>query len=185
MSVTIPAENLLAALHRLQERQTSAGSSRRNLVQTVIAQVEGLIHSGVGQCDVSSMREFLERYGKAEQAFLESVQQQLPAIVEGIAQLKAGAVNGNLPHERYQSLIEQVAHLWSAAQQVSASQAMTFFMGLHSFLTMASERRIDIAAKKYDAVEARLREVVEIIQAWVENGRTERSEIGAVLPNQA
>jgi chemotaxis protein histidine kinase CheA len=183
--VTIPAENLLAALQRLQERQAGAGSSRRNLVQTVIAQVEGLIRSGVGQCDVSSMRDFLERYGRAEQAFLESVQQQLPAIVEGIAQLKAGAVNGNLPHERYQPLIEAVAHLWSAAQQVSASQAMTFFMGLHSFLTMALERRIDIAAKKYDAVEARLREVVEIIQAWVENGRTERSEIDAVLPNPA
>lgn len=181
--VTISAEDLLAALRRLQQRQAGAGSSRRNLVQTVIAQVEGLMHSGVGQCDVASMRDFLERHGEAEQAFLDSVQQQLPAVAERIAQLKAGAANGNLPHERYQPLVEQVAQLWSAAQQVNASQAMTFFMGLHSFLTVTLERRIDIAAKKYDAVEARLRGVMEIIRDWVESGRTERTEIGAVLPN--
>lgn len=181
--VTISAEDLLAALRRLQERQAGAGSTRRNLVQVVIAQVEGLMHSGVGHCDVSPVRDFLDRHGEAEQAFLASVQQRLPAISEGIAQLKVGAANGNLPHERYQSLIEQVAQLWSAAQQVNAAHAMTFFMGLHSFLTVASGRRIDIAVKKFHAVEARLREVVEAIQSWVDSGRTERAEIAAVLPN--
>jgi chemotaxis protein histidine kinase CheA len=183
LSITIPTSDLLAALHGLQQRQAEAGSSHRNLVQTVIVQVEGLINSGVGQCDVTSMREFLDRLATGEEGFLQVVQQQLPSLTDELEQLKNGVAGPGRSSEQLQTVVEQVAQLWSAAQQVNASQAMTFFMGLHSFLTVVMQQRVVVAAKKYEAVESRLFESMKTIQGWVETGRAERTAIGSVLPN--
>ena len=180
--VTIPTNNLLAALRELQQRQAGASSVHRNLVQTVIAQVEGLINSGVGQCDVTSMREFLDRFSKGEEEVLRLVQLLIPRLADELGLLKAGGGGPGQSTERIEAVVEQVAHLWSAAQQVNASQAMTFFMGLHSFLTIVLQKRVVVAAKKYEVVETRLRDILKTIQEWVETGRAERMAIGSMLP---
>ncbi len=183
LSVTIPSNALLAALHELQQRQTNVGSSHRNLVQTVIAQIEGMINNGVGQCDVTSMREFLDRSAGGEEAFLQAMQQQLPGVMEELVRLKSGMDAPAPSPDRLLSVVEQVAQLWSAAQQVNASQAMTFFMGLHSFLSVVLQQRVVVAAKKYEAVESRLREIIRTVQSWVDSGRAERAAIGSLLPS--
>lgn len=183
LPVTIPTSDLLAALHGLQQREANAGSSHRNFVQTVIAQVEGLINSGVGQCDVTSIREFLDRLAAREEEFLQVVQQQLPSLTDELGRLKNGVEAPEQSPERLQTVVEQVAQLWSAAQQVNASQAMAFFMGLHSFLTVVMQQRVVVAAKKYEAVESRLCEIMKTIQGWAEIGRAERMTICSVLPH--
>lgn len=182
--VTIPTSSFLEGLQSLQQRQAEAGAGtfHRNLIQTVIAQVEGLIASGVEQCDVSSMREFLERSAEGEEEFLRLVQQELPRLGDELGRLKAGAAAPGAADERLAAAVEQVAHLWSAAQQVNASHAMTFFMGLHSFLTVVLQQRVVVGGKKYESVEARLRDLVKSIQGWVETGRAERIAIGGMLP---
>jgi hypothetical protein len=73
--------------------------------------------------------------------------------------------------------------LWSAAQQVNASQVTTFFMGLHSFISIIMQRRVVVAAKKYEKVQSRVSEIMTSVQGWVETGRAERTAIGDVLPN--
>jgi hypothetical protein len=59
---------------------------------------------------------------------------------------------------------------------------MTFFMGLHSFLTVIMQQRVVVAGKQYEAVESRLREIVKIVRGWVEAGREERTAVGSLLP---
>lgn len=183
LPVTIPASDLLAALRGLRQRETNAGSSCRNLVQTVIAQIEGLTNSGVGQCEVNSLREFLDRLAAGEEGFLRAVQQQLPGLTDQLGRLKNGVEAPERSPKRLQAVVEQVAELLSAARQANASQAMTFFTGLHSFLTVAMQQRVIIAATKYEAVESRLRETVKLIQSWAESGRAERMAISSVLPH--
>lgn len=185
LPVTIPSSELLEALHGLQQRQASTGSSHRNLVQTVMAQIQGLMNSGVAQCDVTSMREFLNRLAEAEEAFYVAIQQQLPRVTEGLALLKNELQSSSKSPERLQAVLEQVAQLWTAAQQVNASHAMTFFMGLHSFLTVVMQQRVVIATRKYEAVESRLEAMMGMIQAWVDAGRAERAAIGSLLPSQS
>lgn len=183
LPVTIMTRDLLAALRGLQEREVKSGPFHRNLVQALIAQVEGLINSSVGQCDVMSLRKFLDRLAAGEEAFLQVLQQELPSLSDELGRLKNGVESSGQSPDRLQALVERVAQLWSAAQQVNASQAVAFFMGLHSFLTVVIQQRVVVAAKKYEAVEARLREINRTIQGWVETGRAERSAIGSVLPN--
>jgi len=182
--LTIPTSDLLTALQQLQHRQSAPDAASRNLIQTVIAQIHGLLNNGVAQCDVTSMRAFLDRLAEADDAFCAAVQRQLPQVTEGIVRLKQ---EGDRPEssDHLRALQEQVTQLWTVAQQVNASHAMTFLMGLHSFLGIVAQRRVTIAAKKYDAVEARLRSLTLTIQGWAENGRAERAAIGGLLPGQA
>ena len=181
LSATMPSHALLAALQELQQRQATVGVSHRSLVQTMVAQLEGMINNGVGQCDVTSMRDFLARSAGGEEEFLQTLQQQLPGVMDELARLRSGADVLVSSPEGLQSVVEQAAQLWSAAQQVNAPQAMTFFMGLHSFLSVVLQQRAVVAAKKYEAVESRLREIMRTVHAWVDTGRAERAAISSLL----
>jgi chemotaxis protein histidine kinase CheA len=183
--ITIPSHELLAALYELQGRHAVQAPTVRSLVHIVIAQVQGLIQNGVTQCDVTSMRQFLDRLADSEGAFYAVVQQQVPTVAAGLVQLKPDADALARCPERVQAVLEQVSQLWTAAQQVNASHAMTFFMGLHSFLTVALQGRVVITTQKYDAVESRLRIMVNAIHTWVDAGHAERVAIGRLLPQQS
>jgi hypothetical protein len=172
---------LLAALRELEHAQTDGRASHRNLIRTVIAQIEGLVGSGVAQCDVTSMREFLDRVAAGEEAFHTVATQQLPSVTEALGRLKTEGRDTS--SERVQIVLDQVAQLWTAAQQVNASQAMTFFMGLHSFLSVVTQRRLVVAARRYDAIESRLRAMTGLIQVWVDTGREERTAVCSLLPS--
>ena len=181
--MTVSCADVLMLLQRLQQQQVGAVVSSRNLVQAVIAQVEGLIKSGVGQCDVSSLRQFLERVAEDEDAFLRAVRQQFPVVTDGIRWLKTAHESGRQSVDHVQSLVDQVAQLSSAAQQVNAAPALTFLKGLHSFLTVVMQQRVVVAAQRFDSVETRLCSMMETVQDWVEIGREERAAIGSALPS--
>lgn len=180
---TISASDLLAALQGLLSRQTGATDMARNITRTVIAQIEGLIQTGVTECDAHSLRSFLIRVADAEQIFLDAVQQQGPMVVEGVAQMSRGLRESDrMSPGEGQALVDQVNALWAASQQVNALQAMTFFMGLQSFLTIVTHRRVLPEARQFELVERRLRGILGHVQEWVEAGRKEREAIDALLP---
>jgi chemotaxis protein histidine kinase CheA len=183
LPTTIPVNDLLAVLHQHHARQPKSGALQRNVIQTVIAQMEGLKRNGVGECDVASMHESLTQAGAAEDKFLQMVRQRIPAVIDELGRLKNGASATGSSPERLKAVVEQVAQLRSTAQEVNAPQAMVFFKGLHSFLMLIQQRRVVVASKRYEAVEARLSESAKAIQNWVETGRAERSAIGGLLPN--
>ena len=182
-AVTIPASELLALLQRFKDQRPPSGVCIRNLLHTVMAQVEGLKQNGIEQCNVTSLREFLERWSEGEEGFLDTVKAQVPSIADELAHLQSGMDSPSTSSQQLGAAVEQAAQLCSAAQQVNASETMMFFKGLHSFLTMVKQQRVVVAAPKYAAVQARLAECVQALQAWVEAGRTERSAIGGILPN--
>ncbi len=181
--VTIPVTKLLASLKELNDQRFSSGVCSRNLLHTVMAQVEGLKQNGIEQCNVTSLREFLERWSEGEEGFLDAVKAQVPTIAHELACLQRGMETPRSSSQSLGAAVEQAAQLWSAAQQVTASETMAFFMGLHSFLVTVMQHRVVFAAQKYAAVQARLAERVRALQVWVEAGRAERSAICGILPN--
>ena len=182
LPVTMAPGELLTILHRFRDQQAQLDNYPRKLLETVIAQVEGVKKNGGERCNVTSLKEFLARWSHGEEVFLESVQKQIPAVTAEINRLKSGAGGGGHLSEQMQTIVEQVAQLWSAAQQVNAAQMMAFCMGLHSFLTLVMQGRVVVAVDKYTAVESRLIDNVTALQNWVEAGRMERSAISSILP---
>ncbi len=180
--VTMPADELLAALQRLDQEPARPTSLSRRLVGTVITQIQSLLANGVAQCDVKSLREFLGRQAEEDEAFWVVVQEQVPRVTDGIARLKRDRALPERTPGEVQALQELVGSLWTAAQQVNAGQAMTFFMGLHSVLAVALQRRVTIAEARYAAIESRLGSLMEHIQSWMDAGRAERAAVGKLLP---
>ena len=174
----IGTQELLARLRAIPEQSLAPGTSSRNLVQTVMAQTEGLMNRGMEQCNLASIQEFLDRLEEAERGFLDLVRQD----VLHLSTLFQALQNGGAASAQLQNAVERVAQLWSAAQQVNASHAMTFFMGLHSFLTLVMEHRIGVGTHRYEAVHSRLVQTVNSLEEWVQGGRTERAAIQEALP---
>lgn len=179
----VATNELLMLLRGLQDQRTSSGTFHRNVVQTMMAQVEGLMGRGVEQWNVASIQEFLDRSAEGDQGFLQVVQQELPHLTAALQTLKHEGVVPSPPSSDLQNVAERCAQLWSAAQQVNASHAMMFFMGLHGFLTVVMQHRMVVSAKNYDAIQSRLTQNMKGIEEWVESGRTERMAIQGALPH--
>jgi chemotaxis protein histidine kinase CheA len=182
-AVTLPAQEFLAALHNLQVRLAGTATMPCHVTKTIIAQIDGMTRNGVTHCDATSLRDVLERGAQAEHVFTQAVQQLGPLVADGVRKLASVSV------EEWQSssgewkvMVDRVGELWSASQQVNAVEAMTFFTGLQSFLTLVLAQRVVPAAPQFDKVEARLRGMPAIIQEWAEAGRRERGAIEALLP---
>jgi chemotaxis protein histidine kinase CheA len=187
VSVDAPAaigtKELLALLRGLYDQGPATRTFSRNLVQTMVAQTEGLLQRGVEQCNLLSIQEFLDRLAEGEQGFLELARQEVPHLSTTLQALRNGSASSDLPSSHLQTVVERVAQLWSAAQQVNASHTMTFFMGLHSFLTTVMERRVTVDAKRYEAVQSRLAQSVNSLDEWAQCGQAERAAIQRVLPS--
>lgn len=179
----IATKEFLMLLRELQDQRMASDTFPRNLVQTMMAQAEGLMGRGVEQCNVASIQEFLDRSAEGDQGFLQVVRQELPHLTAVLQTLKNGRVVPSPPSSELQNAVERVTQLWSAAQQVNASHAMVFFMGLHSFLTIVTQHRVMVGANNYDAIQSRLDQSVKGIEEWAESGRIERLAIQSVWPH--
>ncbi|OQW37516.1 MAG: hypothetical protein A4E19_12605 [Nitrospira sp. SG-bin1] len=182
-STKIPTKDFLILLRDLHTQRQTANRFQRNLIQTMVAQAEGLLDRKVEQCDVASIHEFLDRSAEGDQGFLNVVRQAVPQLRTILQTLKNDRVVQNSPSLDLQNPIEHVAQLWSAAQQVNASNAMVFFMGLHSFLVIVTQHHAMVNATHFDAIQSRLGQNMEEIEEWAESGRMERVAIQNVLPH--
>ncbi|MBS0155010.1 MAG: hypothetical protein JSS38_10470 [Nitrospira sp.] len=183
LSPTVPTKELVTLLQGLQMKVSSSQSVSRNLIQTIVAQAEALIQRGMEHYQVSSIQEFLDRSAEGDQVFLTLVQQQERHLAGVLRSLISGATSAAVSSGDLLMAVERVAQVWSAAQQVNASQAVTFFMGLHSFLGIVLQQRVAISSRSIEAVLLRLAQCVKAVEAWVESGRVERLAIqGVVFP---
>lgn len=173
-----PAE-FLQALRALQQNQGSTASTERSLIKAMIEQMEGQVQAGVQQVGVDVIQGYLERMAESEEAFVQVVDAQVPTLTAKLVRLADAATPqpGIL-----EASLEEVTQLRAEAQQVNAGPAMTFFGGLHSLLTVMTQRRVRLAAARAEAISARLGAIRELIHRWVERGRAERTAICQALP---
>ncbi len=181
LPATISMDRLLSLLQELQMKSDSSSTIPRNLAQTIVAHVEALAQRGTGHYHVASIQEFLDRSAEGDQGFLMLVQQQEGHLTSVLQALLSGSTATEVSSIDLPMAVERAAQLWSAAQQVNASQAMTFFMGLHSFLTILLQQRVVVSAQSIAAVQLRLTQCAKAIEEWVESGRAERSAIHNLL----
>ncbi|MEQ1795226.1 MAG: hypothetical protein ABL970_13670 [Nitrospira sp.] len=182
-AVTLPAQELVAALHNLQEREAPGAAMSCHVTQTIIAQIDGMMRNGVTHCDAASLRDVLERGAQAEHAFTQAVQQLGPLVADTIRKMaQASEEQWTELSSEWKPIVDRAGELWAASQQVNAVEAMTFFTGLQSFLTIVTERSVVPSTPQFNKVEAKLRGMAPIIQEWAEAGRRERKAIEALLP---
>ena len=177
---TLSPSEFLDTLRTLQSKQPPpAGPLERNLIKTLIDQMEGQIQAGVQQVGVDVIQGYLDRMAASEEAFVQVIDAQMPGLTEKLAAL---AGEGTVPHGALEASLQEVVQLRAEAQQVNVTPAMTFFGGLQSLLSVVAQHRLQLAAERVQAVSARLTAIRDLIHQWVERGRAERAAIGQALP---
>lgn len=166
-------------LRKLQSTQETTGPLERNLIKTMIDQMEGQVQAGVQHVGVDVIQGYLDRMSETEEAFVQVVDEQLPTLT---AQLSSLADPASLPGGVLEASIREVTQLRAEAQQVNVTPAMTFFSGLHSLLSVLAQHHMNLAAPRVQAITDRLGVVRKLIHQWVERGRSERAAIGQALP---
>ena len=174
----------LQTLQALQDKQSSEGGSGFNTIRNLIEQAEGLIQAGVERIDAANVHGYLTRVSDAEESFLKTIDERVPEIMTKMSALKLEGTDASLRALALDASLQAVARLWTEAQQVNAGSAVVFFTGLHSFLTVAAQRQVDLAAARVESVMDRLHTMDGSIRQWVEQGRAQRAEIHQVLPAQ-
>ena len=173
-----PAE-FVETLRKLQSKQETTGPLERNLIKTMIDQMEGQVQAGVQHVGVDVIQGYLDRMSESEEAFVQVVEQQMPTLT---AQLSSLADPASMSGDVLEASIREVTQLRAEAQQVIHGATMTFFSGLHSLLSVLAQHRISLAAARVQAITDRLSVVRKLIHQWVERGRSERAAIGQALP---
>ena len=177
---TLSPSEFLDTLRTLQSKQPPpAGPLERNLIKTLIDQMEGQIQAGVQQVGVDVIQGYLDRMAASEEAFVQVIDAQMPGLTEKLAAL---AGEGTVPPGALEASLQEVVQLRAEAQQVNVTPAMTFFGGLQSLLSVVAQHRLHLAAERVQAVSARLTAIRDLIHQWVERGRAERAAIGQALP---
>ena len=181
--VTVPAQEFLAALSDLMSRLGSGTAMPCHVTKRIMAQIDGMMRNGVTHCEAASLREVLARGAEVEQAYAETVERLGPLVADGIGKMAQTSIGQwKEVSGEWSAVANHASELWSVSQQVNAVNAMTFFTGLQSFLTIAMEQRVTLPASQFKKVETRLRAMSSIIQEWAEAGRREREAIEALLP---
>lgn len=182
VDAVLSPEKFLKTLQELQNKQSSDMGSERNVIRSLIEQIEGQIQAGVQGIDPTIVQGYLARVSEAEESFLKVIDEQVPAIMKKISALKMGGGEPAANMVALEASLQDVAHLRAEAQQVNAGSAMMFFSGLHVLLTMVTQRRVLLAATRIESVTSRLHMMGDAIRLWVEHGRAQRAAIDQVLP---
>lgn len=173
----------LDALHGLEEKQSPGTASGRNLIRSLIEQMEGQVQAGAKRVDAKVIQGYLARVSEAEESFLKTIDERVPEIFKKMGALKLDEGEASSRMVTLEASLQDVAHLRTEAQQVNAGSAMMFFTGLHSLLSLVAKRRVLLAATRVESVKVRLHGMGGDIRQWVEHGRAQRAAIDQLLPS--
>jgi len=179
---SLSPKEFLQSLQDLLHKQSLLAASGRNLIPSLIDQMEGQVQAGVERIDTKVIQEYLARVSEAEEAFLKIIDERVPEISKKMNALKVDGGEVSSGMKVLESSLQDVADLRMEAQQVNAGSAMMFFTGLHSLLTVVVQRRVRLAAARVESVTARLNVMGGGIRQWVEHGRAQRAAINQLFP---
>jgi chemotaxis protein histidine kinase CheA len=173
----------LHALQELQKKQPPGAASERNLIRSMIEHMENQVQAGVDRIDVTVIQGYLARVSEAEELFLKAIEERVPEIIQKMSALKMDRGEASVGRMALEASLQDVAQLRTEAQQVNASSATMFFIGLHSLLTVVTRGRISLAATRVESVKARLQMMGRAIHQWVEHGQAQRAAINRLFPS--
>ena len=178
---TLAPGEFLHLLQELQKHESLGVASGRNIIGSLMEQMEGQVQAGVERIDVAAIQGYLARVSEGEESFVKAIHERVPEILEQLGDLK---IDGNEASARTMALnaaLQDVAQLRAEAQQVNAGSAVMFLTGLHSLLTMVAQRRVLLIAARVESVKARLHAMGSAMCGWVEQGRAQRAAIDQML----
>ncbi len=172
---------IIDALLELQQSRAESAETTRKLVDSLIEVPAG----GAGQGAVAGDREAILRNLRELDALdahlLADVQQKLPSIEKAFASLKTDGATAIASNGSLDGVLQDIVRLRDEAYAAGASAVMSFFKGLHSWLSLVARQQISVQPQRFEAVEARLKAAVTMTQQWVDVGRMKKANVEQFL----
>jgi chemotaxis protein histidine kinase CheA len=169
-------------LSDLREKQDASSEGPRHLADHLLLHLEEAHRRQDSPPTVEGIRVWLKQRETEDAALLHAVEEHFPVVAAKVAKLKLASGLSSSSSEGWGPTLEKVSKLTIAAQRVSAVPIQTFLSGLQSFLLIVSQKRLKVAAKKVEAVEARIQAMATMAHRWVDAGEAERAAIRDLLP---
>lgn len=179
------AVDLLHLLNSLRELQETCARTRnwtRHLIQNVIRRLEQEGREGKERIESGAFLQILEELAGADDEFFLDLQRTLPDIRRAVDSLKTRPACKPLPSDDLTPVLTEVVRLHRRAEALHAANIATFLAGLGDFISLLARRRLGVGANRLEAVAARIGEVLDSTQGWIQSGREERDAIQKVLP---
>lgn len=168
---------IMQVLQALRPSTGLQSGAKGRVVESILARLGSQAGREGADPDPATVLRVVEELEEREQAFLDKLQQRLPLLLQGLSELKSLSHGASVSDKQVAQLIEDVEDLKEAAASVEAGPVAKFCGGLHLFVQVLSRGRVAILPQSVDRVEARLNEVRQWAEQWIESGRLERAAI--------
>lgn len=172
---------IIDALIELQQSRADSAETTKVLVDKLIRVPAGGSGQGVVTGDRESILRNLKELDALDARLLADVKQRLPNIQKSFSSLKADGAEAFASNGSLDGVLQDVAKLRDEAFAAGASSVMSFFKGLHSWLSLVARQRIAVQPQRYEAVESRLGAAVTMTQQWVDVGRMKKANVEQFL----
>lgn len=172
---------IIDALIELQQSRTDSTDTTRILVDSLIQVPAGGAGQGVVTGDRDAIVRNLKELDALDARLLADVQQRLPNIQKAFVSMKAAGASAFASNGSLEGVLQDVGRLRDEAFAAGAASVMSFFKGLHSWLSLATRQGVTIAPQRVEAVEARLKSALKMTQQWVEVGRMKKANVEQFL----
>lgn len=172
---------IIDALIELQQSRAESAETTKALVDALIQLPAGGTGQGVVTGDRAAIVRNLKELDALDAQLLADVQQRMPNIQKAFASLKAGGTAAFASNGSLEGVLQDVVRLRDEAFAAGASSVMSFFKGLHSWLSLVARQQISVPVQRFDAVESRLNSALTMAQQWVDVGRMKKSNVEQFL----
>ena len=172
---------IIDALIELQQSRAESTETTRTLVNSLIHVPAGGAGQGVVTGDRDAIVRNLKELDALDAQLLADVQQRLPNVQKAFSTLKAGGAQAFASNGSLDGVLQDVARLRDEAFAAGALSVMSFFKGLHSWLSLVARQKIVVPPQRFEAVELRLKSALTMTQQWVDVGRMKKANVEQFL----
>lgn len=172
---------IIDALIELQQTRAESAETTKALVDSLIQLPAGSASQGVVTGDRAAIVRNLKELDALDAQLLADVQQRMPNIQKAFSSLKADGAAAFASNGSLDGVLQDVVRLRDEAFAAGASSVMSFFKGLHSWLSLVVRQQIAVPAERFEAVESRLKSALTMTQQWVDVGRMKKANVEQFL----
>jgi chemotaxis protein histidine kinase CheA len=172
---------IIDALIELQQSRADSTDTTRMLVNALIQVPPGGAGQGVVTGDRDAIIRNLKELDALDARLLADVQQRLPKIQKAFISMKASGMSNFASNGNLEDVLQDIGRLRDEAFAAGAASVMSFFKGLHSWLSLATRQGVTVAPQRVEAVESRLKSALTMTQQWVEVGRMKKANVEQFL----
>jgi chemotaxis protein histidine kinase CheA len=178
LSTSTPSPSAMDRLAEFQREHAGTSNASRHTIEAIVRRAkQDYGERGWRSVDAPTVIQIMQELDRSDDDFMNDVHKRLPTVVGIFADCASPHADTLLSNGRMEKLLQEVQAVHDSARAYDAKPVMQFFHGLHTFLTILSQKAVDIAVSRLEAVESRIKRIVPIAEQWIEDGKKERAVI--------